>query len=164
MNKNLFNNWIVCNYSKIRERLSLQGNLDDDNLQDAYLLTFGARGDVAYSDYLRLFLRNYRNERKKTVAHSFLYVYPDPLFFEFLHEDEAQEEERRQKTLPSLNCVMRYVKATNNADDVQIFSYYMLQGLPYSTIADYTGCSRTAVRKKIDVIKQDIQHYFSKAI
>lgn len=164
MNKNSFNNWIACNFSKIRERLSLQDNFDEDSLQDAYLLTVGTTGEVAYSDYLRLFLLNYRNEREKTVAHSFLYVYPDPLFFEFLHEDEKQEEERRQKALPSLNRILQYVKARNNADDIRIFSYYMLQGLPYSIIADYTGCSRTAVRKKIDAIKQDIQYYFKRAI
>lgn len=163
MDKLSFNYWIACNYAKIKERLLLQGSLDEDSLQDAYLLSVSTRGEVCYNDYPQLFLKCYRNARKKETAHGFLYIYPDPLFFEFLQEEE-QEEERQKKTMPSLNRILQYVKIHNSADDVQMFSYYMLQGLPYSTIADYTGCSRITVRKKIDAIKQDIQHYFKRAI
>jgi len=164
MNKYLFNHWISSNYGKIKERLSLQYSFDEDSLHDAYLLCVRTKSEVAYNEFPSLFLKCYHSARKKATAHGFVFIYPDPLFFDFLCDDEEQNEEKPTKAMPSANRIMQYIKAKYKADDILLWNLSMLQGLPNKTIADYTGCSCVALRKKIETMKQDVKQYFNRAI
>lgn len=164
MNKDLFNHWIVSNYGKIKERLSLQNSFDEDCLHDAYLFCVRTKSKIAYNEYPSLFLKCYHIALKKATARGFVFVYPSPLFFDFLFDDEEQNEEKPTKAMPSVNRIMQYIKAKYKADDILLWNLSMLQGLPNKTIACYTGCSRVALRKKIETMKKDVRQYFNRAI
>lgn len=158
-----FSEWFADNYLKIRERLSVSNTLNEDSLHDAYLYIVTTIHTLRPNEYLQQFKKVYRLKCRKELSRSFRYAYPDPLFFDFLHDDDDVTEDTSQRdTRPSAKRVMQYVKLHTNQSDYEAFSLYMVQNMPYSYIADYIGISPTNVRKKIDGIKQSVQHYFNR--
>lgn len=159
-----FDEWFVDNYASIKESLSLRGLLDEDCLHDTYLYIIRTDGGkLSYKEYRRQFMKDYSMLRRKHVSRSFQYVYPDPLFFGFLHDDEEIENAPSQKDFhPSFQRVMQYIKLHTKPLEYKMFTLRVVQNMSYSFIADYVGDNPTSIRKHIDSIMQDVQNYFRK--
>lgn len=164
MNKYLLDNWITLHYAATKEKLSLRGRLDEDSLQETYLVALREKEATDYDDIGRVFLKCYAVCLKRAQRGYFQYVTPDALFFDMLHEEDEQEETTEVRdTRPLAKTVMKYIRVRTKPMELTMFNMYMFEGMPYSTIAECMGVTPNSVKNTIEKIKTDTKHYFEKA-
>lgn len=158
----LFNNWIIRNYLKIREVLSLEQSLDEDCLNDAYISSINIIMNERKDDeFLKIFIQQYNSEKRKSFSVKMRNIYPDPIFFDFLHGEEVEESIVSVNEIPTYSTVILCAKKELSKTDYNLFYLNMIKGFSYHTIAEYTGKSDSSIYRKSQEIKNRIRKIIS---
>ena len=122
-----FNAWVTRHHSELRKHVSRGIQLSEDAFQEAYLSTWGI---VGREDNERTFGEQFAAAYKEAIAREYDYrdshVSPDPIFFDFLREEEDGEEQTRD----DVDCrqVQEYVRRRFPATDYALFRLIYVDG------------------------------------
>lgn len=152
-----FNAWIVAHFDTLRASL-----LDEDAFQDAYLATVKELGRRPDLNYPALFLAEYRRAQKHGLGLALQYYRPNPLFFEFLAENEEKEQPSTPRV--SMAKIDTFCRASLSREEYTFFALKFKDGLPNTTLAEFYGISIRAVTAKVHNIQHSIQSKFATAI
>lgn len=158
-----FSGWLIDNAARLKERLSLQGILDEDAFQDAYIAIVTSVEQESTSDYEKTFLKAYRQLYKRNMGESFTTSHPDELFFNMLSSDEAEpmeETEDAADTAPLANRLISHIRKSFPPKDVMAFEMKM-KGLSLRDISDALGIGTTAARNAIERITEMTRERFA---
>ena len=142
-----FDTWLSSNYNQIKHELDNSFCLDEDALQDAYIVV---REQLAkgIGDFRHLYLQAYRRMSKRNIAINMMYYRPDELFFQFLKNEET-EDETQKKDGPTMSIVQAFVKQNSTAEDYQIFTLHFVKGMGVSELCMTSGRSRSYVNNHL---------------
>lgn len=152
-----FNAWIVTNFDTLMAALP-----DNDAFQDAYLATARKLQKHPERGYASIFLSEYRIAQKHGLNLSFQYYRPNPLFFDFLKEDDTEVEQTAPR--PSVEEIDRFCRAYFTQEDYTFFKLKFKNGMPNTVLAEFLGITTKAVSAKVHSIQSNIQSKFAQAI
>lgn len=150
-----FNAWICENAAKLKERLSLYSNIDEDAFQDAYLTlatTFSPKNDTA--DYETAFLKAYRKFSGKNISETYTTCHPDELFFTLIPAEETvpdEKEEDADKAQRFFHRIRKHIRDTFPTTDVMAFEM-KITGYSCRDISDTLGIGTTAINNATERI------------
>ena len=159
-----FDIWIANNYAIIKERLILSGSYDDDTFHDSYLTVFeGLKPEMSINHYSRLFIKTYRQLRKKKLAQSFRTVNLSEIFFQLISDDAQTKEQTSSEPKPTVSQkdIIFYANSSLNANDYKLFSMRFLMDMTLQQVGDYLGRSICFVSKNTDRIRRHIRTHFN---
>lgn len=161
-NIQLFDKWISKNYSKIKEKFSVHQSLDEDCFNDAYIASLRAvKQEQKNKEFLEIFINCYKTAVRKSLSHRMRFVCPDPLFFDFLHDEEVEEGKEAHGKF-SYSTVLFYAKHHFSHSDFELFRMNLLNSISCKCLAEYTGKSEKSIYQKIKVMKHSIKSYIFK--
>lgn len=159
-----FNVWICENAAKLRERLNLFNNIDEDAFQDAYL-SLAATCDTPDScaAFEKAFLTAYRKFSGKNHSETFSTWHPDELFFSLLPSEDAEPMEdapEEPSTEKIVAKIQRHIRATFPRGDVRILELRLL-GFSCRDITDTFGIGTTAINNTTNRIITQTRREFA---
>lgn len=150
-----FNAWICENAAKLKERLSLYSNIDEDAFQDAYLTlatTFDPKNDA--EDYENAFLKAYRKFSGKNISETYTTCHPDELFFTLIPAEEITSEEKPEdadKAQRFIQRIRKHIRDTFPTTDVLAFEM-KITGYSCRDISDTLGIGTTTINNATERI------------
>lgn len=152
------NTWIRINAAKLRQRLNIYGNLDEDAFQDAYLtLVKECPNPATYRTLETAFLKAYRRLFSRAISEAFTLSHPDELFFTLLPSDDTEPMEKPDETkdrTPIAKRVQRHIRASFPRKDVMAFEM-KIKGFSCRDISDTLGIGTAAINNATErIIKQ----------
>lgn len=164
MRETSVNVWISDNAAKLKQRLNLYNNLDEDAFQDAYLTLVKEYPNPEPCTLLEAtFLKAYRRFSKLNIGESFTLSHPDELFFTLLPSDKAEPMEKQEDTTdpaPLAKRVQRHIRASFPRKDVMAFEM-KIKGFSCRDIADAIGLGTAAINKATERIITQTRLQFS---
>lgn len=143
-----FNVWICENAAKLRERLNIFNNIDEDAFQDAYL-SLAATCDTPDSGaaFEKAFLTAYRKFSGKNHSETYTTAHPDDLFFTLIPTEDTDPEDKPEDRTPSrwlISRIRKHIRDTFPKTDVMAFEMKMA-GYSCRDISDTIGIGTTAI-------------------
>ena len=155
MRQTTVNAWISDNAAKLKQRLNIYNNLDEDAFQDAYLtLVQEYRTPETGSTLEDAFLKAYRRISNKSLGESFTTSHPDELFFTLLPSEETEPMEQAadpKDRAPLVKRIERHIRSAFPRRDVMAFEMRM-KGYSCRDITDTLGLGTTAINNATERI------------
>ena len=159
------NVWISDNAVRLKMRLNINNNLDEDAFQDAYLTIVQECPTPTSGKTLEAaFLKAYRRLFNRHIGESFIVSHPDELFFTLLPSDESEPMEDPEDTKdygPLVKRVQRHIRASFPRKDVMAFEM-KIKGFSCRDITDALGIGTLAINSASKRIITQTRQRFSK--
>lgn len=155
MRQTTVNAWISDNAAKLKQRLNIYNNFDEDAFQDAYLTLLQEYTTLESGNTLEIaFLKAYRRLSNRNIGEVFTLSHPDELFFTLLTSDETDPMEKPEETedrAPLAKRVQRHIRASFPRKDVMAFEM-KIKGFSCRDITDAIGIGTTAINNATERI------------
>ena len=158
-----FDAWIIKEYKRLRERLSVMGAFDEDAFHDAYISTRSALTDDNFST---TFYQAYKKISKRHVSEAFAVYNPDNLFFNQLSDRAPEpmvEPDIQQDRGQLVSDIRQHVKQNDSPMYVLIWESRTLRDMSYSDISAMSGMGYRRVKASIESINSDVRDIFAYA-
>lgn len=156
-----FNLWVSSNYEYLKQRVMLQLYWNEDVFHDTYLDLYLHLADLSAEAYEHEFLTTYKRLEYERFNNEYSYVQPDELFFAFLTQEPADEQQEhlewRERRLDVASKAFLFVKSSPviKKRDRQIFDLRFMSGFSFSELAETLAIGEKTARESI---KQTIQY------
>ena len=159
-----FNGWFNHSYARLKERLSIYGNIDEDAFHDAYLavrkqVMFASGGIDELESY---FFGCYRRILQSGARDESRYDSPGDEYFARLGEtDCAEETEEREEMLTGCDRLVRdiqkFLRRHFSYEDYRIFMLRFYEtGSSFRTIARHMGEKTSVVTRRAHPGKPEV--------
>lgn len=156
-----FNEWIDGNAGRLKERVSLHCNFDEDAFQDAYLAIVTADEHESTSNYEANFIKAYRRFSNRNIGDGFTLCHPDELFFSMLPAEETDLEDNEADIIQNtIDRIRRHIQATYSKFDVKVFEL-KLAGCSFRDISATLGIGTLAINNIVKRISTETRIWLS---
>ncbi len=156
-----FNLWVSSNYDRLKQRVMLQQYWNEDVFHDTYLDLYLRLADLSAEAYEQEFLTTYKQLEYERFNNEYSYVQPDELFFAFLTQEPADEQQERlewrERRLDIASKAFLFVKSSPiiKKRDRQIFDLRFMSGFSFRELAETLAIGE---KTAMESIKQTIRY------